>query len=397
MNMTDIDVLIAGAGLAGSRCAETLRAGGYDGRVVVVGDEPHAPYERPALSKEMLTGARAPAALALRGDEFWTERDIELRLGSPLGGIDLGRRRALLDGEPVRWRHLVLATGAQPRRLGFIPPAENVHHLRGLDQAQALRGALSGGGRLVIIGSGFVGAEVASSALSLGVEVTIVEALPLPFAATLGPQIGRRLADRYEAAGVDLRLGAGLTEVAVRGDRAESVLLSDGTRLPCDAVLVAIGTRPATGFLDGALELAEDGGVPTDAFGATEVPGVYACGDLASPWRPELGHHSRLEHWTAAAAGGAAVARTIMGQTPPPPAPPYFWSDQFGWRLQMIGHAAPGADAEVEEREGGFVARYRDAEGAVTAALAVNRPGDLSTLRSEVVGTSTGGEAAKAA
>ncbi len=187
--MPAIDVLIAGAGLAGSRCAETLRAGGFGGRVVVVGDEPHAPYERPALSKEMLTGARAPAALALRADGFWRDRDIELRLGATLRGLDVSRRRAVLGDEPVRWRRLVLATGARPLRLGAVPAAENVHHLRGLDDAQALRADLERGGRLVIIGAGFVGAEVASSSRALGADVTIVESLPVPFARTLGPSV----------------------------------------------------------------------------------------------------------------------------------------------------------------------------------------------------------------
>jgi NADPH-dependent 2,4-dienoyl-CoA reductase/sulfur reductase-like enzyme len=392
--VNQIDVLIAGAGLAGSRCAETLRAGGFGGRVVVAGEEPHAPYERPALSKEMLTGARAPGDLALREVGFWNDRGIELRLGEALGDIDLRGRRALLGGEPVRWRHLVVATGARARRLGFVPPAANVHHLRGLDDAQALRADLERGGRLVIVGSGFVGAEVASSATALGVEVSMVEALPLPFAATLGPAVGRRLADHYRAEGVELRLGMGVDGVAVRSGRVESVELADGTRLPCAALLVAVGTRPSAEILDRLLPLADDGGVPTDADGATDVPGVHACGDAASPWRPELGRHLRLEHWTAAATGGAAVARAIMGQAPSPAPPPYFWSDQFGWRLQMIGHATPGVDAVVEEREGGFVARYRNPAGAVTAALAVNRPSDLASLRAEVAGAGRAGATA---
>jgi NADPH-dependent 2,4-dienoyl-CoA reductase/sulfur reductase-like enzyme len=386
--VTAIDVLIVGAGLAGSRCAETLRAGGFGGRVVVVGDEPHAPYERPALSKEMLTGARAPGDLALRDGGFWEDRAIELRLGEALGDIDLSRRRAGLGGETVRWRHLVLATGARARRLPAVPFAANVHHLRGLDDARALRADLERGGRLVIVGSGFVGAEVASSAMALRVDVTVVEALPLPFAATLGRTVGRRLADHYVARGVDLRLGVGVAGVAVRARRVESVELADGTRLPCGALLVAVGTRPAAELLHGLLPLAADGGVPTDAIGATGAPGLHACGDVASTWRPELGRHVRLEHWTAAATGGAAVARAIMGQAPSASPSPYFWSDQFGWRLQMIGHATPGADAVIEEREGGFVAWYRDPAGALTAALAVNRPGDLAALRAEVAGAS---------
>lgn len=392
--MDEIDVLIAGAGLAGSRCAETLRADGFTGRIVVAGDEPHAPYERPALSKELLSGSRGANQLTLRPPGFWEDRGIELRLGEPLGDLDLGARTARLGGEPVRWRRLVLATGAAPRRLPMVPQAANVHHLRGLDDARGLAGDLADDGRLVVIGAGFVGAEVASSARSLGVEVTIVEALPVPFGATLGPSVGRRLAALYRSHGVDLRLGQGVGGVSVREGRAVSVELADGTGIDCSAVLVAVGTRPSAGLLEGLLELAPDGGVPTDAVGATAAPGVFACGDVASPWRPELGEHRRLEHWTAAATGGAAVARAITGRPSPPSPPPYFWSDQFGWRLQMVGHAAPGADARTEEREGGFVARYRDAAGQVTAALAVNRPSDLAALREEVLAAARAMEAA---
>ena len=392
--MSEIDVLIAGAGLAGSRCAETLRADGFEGRIVVAGDEPHAPYERPALSKELLSGGRTAGDLTLRPPGFWDGRDIELRLGEALGDLDLGARTARLGGEPVRWRHLVLATGAAPRRLPMVPPASNVHHLRDLDDAGGLAGDLARGGRLVVIGAGFVGAEVASSARALGVDVTIVEALPVPFGATLGPSVGRRLAALYRSHGVDLRLGEGVGGVTVRDGRAASVELADGVRIECSAVLVAIGTRPSAGLVDGLLELAPDGGVPTDALGATVAPGVHACGDVASPWRSELGGHRRLEHWTAASTGGAAVARAIMGRPSPPSPPPYFWSDQFGWRLQMVGHAAPGADALVEEREDGFVARYRDATGQVTAALAVNRPSDLAALREEVLAAARAVEAA---
>jgi len=385
--MDEIGVLIAGAGLAGSRCAERLRADGFTGRIVVAGDERHAPYERPALSKELLSGGREAAGLTLRPATFWAERGIELRLASPLDDVDLDARTARLAGEPVRWRHLVLATGAAPRRLSMVPAAANVHHLRGLDDAGRLAADLAGGGRLVVIGAGFIGAEVASSARSLGVDVTIIEALPVPFGATLGPSVGRRLAALYRRHGVDLRLGRGIGGVTVRDGRATSVELADGTGIDCRAVLVAIGSRPSAGLVEGILPLAPDGGVPTDALGATAVPGLFACGDVASPWRPELGGHRRLEHWTAASAGAAAVARAITGGPPPPSPPPYFWSDQFGRRLQMVGHAVPGADGLVEDREDGYIARYRDAAGRLTAALAVDRPSDLAALREEVLGT----------
>lgn len=395
MTIDATDVLIVGAGLAGSRCAETLRAGGFGGRVVVAGEEPWAPYERPALSKELLTGTRGAADLSLRGERFWTDRDIELLTGAPVAAIDLGARRATVGGRPFRWRQLVLATGARPRRLGGLPPAANLHHLRTLDEAQRLRDAIAGGGRLVVVGAGFVGAEVASSAIAAGAEVTLVEALPAPFAATLGAAVGRRLAARYRRCGADLRVGAALECAECRGGRIMAVRLSDGSRITCTAMLVAVGARPATGAVAGLLDLAADGGVPTDPCGGTAVSGVHACGDVASPWRPRLGAYVRLEHWTAAAAGAAAVARRILGQPSAPVPPAYFWSDQFGWRLQMIGHPPRGEEPVIEDRPGGFVARYGTSAGGLAAALAVNRPADVPGLRAELA-ASGGGDAAAA-
>ena len=384
MSVERTDVLVAGAGLAGARCAETLRAGGYAGRIVVAGDEPHAPYERPALSKELLAGTRDAASLTLRAPAFWAERDVELRLGAPVDEVDPARRRARVGGASVRWRHLVLATGSRARRVPGLPEAANVHHLRSLADAQALAADLERGGPLVIVGAGFVGAEVASSARAHGVPVAMVEALPVPFLRILGPSVGRRLARRYREHGVDLRLGARLERVHATGGRVRAVRLADGNRLDCGALLVAVGAAPAAEVLGARLPRAADGGVPTDPWGRTALPGLLACGDVASPWRPELGAHVRLEHWTGAAAGGAAAASVIMGAAPAPLPLPYFWSDQFGWRLQMVGHPPPGADAETEDRGEGFVGRYLDGGGRLCGALAVNRPDDLPGLRASL-------------
>ncbi len=382
--MEATDVLVVGAGLAGGRCAETLRAGGYAGRILVAGDEPHPPYERPALSKELLAGTRDADSLMLRPPAFWAERDVELRLGVRVDEVDPIGRRARVGGTSIRWRHLVLAAGARARRIPGLPEAPNVHHLRSLADARALGADLERGGPLVIVGAGFVGAEVASSARALGVPVTVIEALPVPFLRILGPSVGRRLAHRYRAHGVDLRLGATMERVQAPSGRVREVRLADGTRLDCGALLVAVGAAPVAELLGNRPAPAADGGVPTDPWGRTELPGVFACGDVASPWRPELGAHLRLEHWTGAAAGGAAAARAIMDAALPPPAMPYFWSDQFGWRLQMVGHPPPGSDAEIEERGEGFVGRYRDADGRLCGALAVNRPEDLALLRAEL-------------
>ena len=372
--MTPRSVLIVGAGLAGSRCAETLRPEGYDGRVVVVGEEPCGPYERPALSKELLAGTRASAEL--RADAFWGERGIELRLGERVEAIDLERRTA---GPGLEWDALVLATGARARRVP-LPTPEGVHVLRTLADAETLRDELRPGRRLAIVGAGFVGVEVASTARSLGVEVTVVDMAAVPLERVLGPEVGELLAARYRAYGVELRLGAGLA--GFRADAAGRVCgleLTDGSEVACDAALVAVGVAPA-------VELHGDprGGIETDACGRTALPGVYACGDVAAAWRPSLGTRLRVEHWTSAAGQAAAVAHAILGRERPYDELPYFWSDQFGLRLQHVGHAHAWAAVELEGDESSWAARYLDEEGRPLAGLLVNRPREVGLLRREL-------------
>lgn len=342
-------VLIVGAGLAGSRCAETLRAGGFTGRVVLVGAERTPPYERPALSKEFLSGMRE--RIELRPPEHWHDRGIELELGTRI--IELAEGTATTDfGAVHRWDALVLATGARARRL-----PEHSHVLRTLDDAIRLRRELRPGRRLTIVGSGFVGAEVASTALSLGVPVRMFELAAVPFEATLGEQVGRLLADRYLEHGVDLRLATAATNL----DR--------------DVVLGAVGAQPADELLPG---------MATDEFGRTAIPNVYACGDVAVSWRPSLGRHVRIEHWTNAAGQGAAVARAILGDPTPFDELPYVWSDQFGLRLQLIGRPEPGDRVELEGDPESFAARYLTPGGQLRAALLANRPGEAAALRREL-------------
>jgi 3-phenylpropionate/trans-cinnamate dioxygenase ferredoxin reductase component len=373
-------VVIVGAGLAGARCAETLRAQGYDGRVLLVGEEHAPPYERPALSKELLAGTKEPTDLALRPYGFWAELEIELLTGTRVDRIDSRARTAVTaDGRILPWTSLVLATGARARTLPDLP--RGVHVLRTLADALALRRELRPGRRLVIVGAGFIGGEVATSAESLGVDGAVIGAADVPLERVLGREAGSLIADRYREQGVELLLGAGLASFR-RGpaDRVRGVLLTDGSELDCDTAVLGIGAEPVApvGTPAGA------GGIPTDACGRTSLPGVYACGDAASTWRPALGRRIRVEHWTSAAGQGAAVAHAIVGRDEPHDDPPFFWSDQLGLRLQYVGHGEGWTRAELDGDSGSFRVRYLDAEGELVAGLLANRPREAAALRREL-------------
>jgi len=360
-------VVIVGAGLAGSRCAEALRGAGAELPITLVGAERVGPYERPALSKEFLAGTRSEADLFLRPPGSWGERGIDLRLGLPVEKIDLGRRTVLLGGRELAWSHLVLATGARARRLpGAAFP--NVYHLRTLADAVALRAVLRPGSRLVVIGAGFVGAEVASTATGLGVRVTIVEAETAPLARVAGAEVGHLLADRWRAAGVAVHLGAWISRL--RPDRVE--LAGGAPPIPYDALLVAVGSEPASDLFG------EPGGIPTDGCGRTVHDRVYACGDVA---RFE---GRRAEHWTSASGQAAAVASAILGSPERYRSTPYFWSDQFGLRLQMIGSTTGWSHVELDGDSTSFRARYFDPEGRPVAMLFGNRSAEIARARREL-------------
>jgi 3-phenylpropionate/trans-cinnamate dioxygenase ferredoxin reductase subunit len=378
--MTGDGVLIVGAGLAGARTAEALREGGYDRPIALVGEEPQPPYQRPALSKGLLAGTRTTESLALRPDGHWQSLGVDVLLGTRIARIDARSRTAVTEGGRIlTWRSLVLATGARARTLDAHPIG--VHVLRTLADANGLRRELRPGRRLAVVGAGFIGGEVATSASALGVDVAVVEAAAVPLERVLGPEVGSLIAARYREQGVELRLGAGLAGFR-RGPegRVRGVQLTDGAELACDAVLLGIGADPVAP--EGTP--AGRGGIPTDACGRTALPGVYACGDAASTFRPSLGRRIRVEHWASASGQGTAVAAAILGREEPHDDPPYFWSDQLGLRLQHVGHAEGWARVEIDGEGESFAVRYLDENGRVVAALLANRPAEVAAVRREL-------------
>jgi NADPH-dependent 2,4-dienoyl-CoA reductase/sulfur reductase-like enzyme len=368
-------VVVAGASLAGLRAAQALRRQGFDGRVVVVGEERHPPYDRPPLSKDVLAGHwEAGRTRLLRPEDEGLA--LEWRLGARATGLDLAARRVLLaDGAPVAFDGLVIATGASPRRLRDAPDRPGLFVLRTLDDCLALRAALERGPRVAVVGAGFIGAEVAATCRARGLEVTLVEALPVPLARSVGEPVGRLVAALHRDHGVDLRCGVGVSRV-LGERRVEGLELDDGARVAADVVVVGIGVAPATDWLVGS-GLALDDGVVCDAACAA-APGVVAAGDVARWWNPLYGERMRVEHWTnATEQAEAAVARLLGGAGAAPYAPvPFFWSDQYDRKIQFAGRAAPDdetalVDGSLEERR--FVLLYARG-GRLRGVMGWNRP-----------------------
>ncbi|WP_433257000.1 NAD(P)/FAD-dependent oxidoreductase [Streptosporangium sp. CA-135522] len=368
-------IAVVGASLAGLSAARALRGQGFDGRLTLIGTERHRPYDRPPLSKDFLAGRMSEADLALETDD--EDLGAAWRLGVTATGLDPRDRGVLLgDGTTVRADGIVIATGATARRLPGSDGLDGVHTLRSLDDARALRADLVPGRSLVVIGAGFIGAEVASTARELGLDVTVVETAPAPFAGSLGAEMGAVVASLHGDHGVRLICGVGVRALTGTG-RVNGVLLDDDRVLPADVVLVGIGARPNVEWLGGSgLQLAN--GVLCDAGGATGVPGVVAVGDCAAWFDPAVGQHHRVEHWTGALQRPAAAAVTLLsgGMTvPEPPRPPYFWSDQYGTKIQFVGHARPGDTITVEEgdvADRSFLAVYRRDDRPV-AVLSMNQ------------------------
>ncbi len=380
---------MVGASLAGLSAARSLRRQGYDGRLVVLGDELHRPYDRPPLSKEFLAGTIGEEELALESDD--EDLQAEWLLGVRATGLDSADRAVrLADGREIRADGFVIATGAAARTLPGSEGLAGVHVLRTVDDARALRDELAGGGRLVVIGGGFIGGEVASTACALGLDVTVIEAAPTPLAGPLGETMGGIVSALHADHGVRLLCGVGVkglsgdersdTRVSpdgVRG-RVDAVLLEDGRSIPADIVVVGVGARPCVDWLEGS-GVALDNGVTCGADGRTSRAGVVAVGDCANWYDPRVGAHRRVEHWTGARERADAAVRTLLSwgaAEPGVPRPPYFWSDQYGVKIQFVGHAAGADSVTIEEGaadDRNVLAVYRRA-GHPVAALGMNQP-----------------------
>jgi 3-phenylpropionate/trans-cinnamate dioxygenase ferredoxin reductase component len=379
--VTNNGIVIVGGGLAAARTAEQLRRSEYTGPVTIVSDEVHLPYDRPPLSKEVLRKEVDDTALKPR--EWYDENDITLRLGSAATGLDTREQTVTLaDGTVLGYAELVIATGLVPRRIPAFPDLEGIRVLRSFDESLALREHASAARHAVVVGAGFIGCEVAASMRGVGVHVVLVEPQPQPLAAVLGEQIGELVARLHRDEGVDVRLDVGVTEVRGEG-HVDTVVLTDGTELPADLVVVGIGSRPATEWLDGS-GIEVDNGVLCDEAGRTSAPNVWALGDVAS-WRDPLGHQARVEHWSNVADQARVVVPAMLGQDVPSIAVvPYFWSDQYDVKIQCLGEPQATDIVHMIEDDGRKFLAYYERDGVLVGVVGGGLPGKVMKARAKI-------------
>jgi 3-phenylpropionate/trans-cinnamate dioxygenase ferredoxin reductase component len=373
MNYENHTHVIVGAGLAGAKAAEALREEGFDGRIVLLGDEAEQPYERPPLSKDYLRGESPRESARVHRDGFYVDNEIELRTGTTVERLELDRRAVVLaDGERVGYHRLLLATGAEPRRLA-VPGSEldGIHYLRELGDANAIAARLERGGRVVLIGAGWIGAEVAASARQKGLEVTIVERDELPLERVLGRELGRIYADVHRDHGVELLGGAALDRF--EGDAVvQRVRLADGRALESDFVVVGVGVEPRAGLAREA-GIAVDNGIAVSERLETSVEGVFAVGDVANAYNPFYGRRLRVEHWANALNQPLVAARAMLGKPASYERLPYFFSDQYDVGMEYSGYATQWDEVVVRGDPDGreFIAFWLD-DGHVVAGMNVN-------------------------
>lgn len=377
-------VVIVGAGAAGLSVAEGLRRGGYDGRLRMFGAEEHLPYDRPPLSKQVLLGQWTEERTRLREPQQLDDLEIELHLGQRAAGLDTRRRTVRMhDTSDVHYDQLVIATGLTPRKLPQQRGLAGVHSIHSLEDARALRAGLTTAHRIVIVGSGVLGCEVAASARSLGVEVTMVSPSSTTMLRQLGPDTGGILAEMHRERGVDLRLSTRLDSLIGSDGHVDGVLLEDGELLSVDLVVIAVGSNPTTEWLGGSGLVLEDGIVCDDRCRAADR--VWAAGDVARFPDPRTGALMRLENRTNATDQGLAVAANILGADEPYAPIPYFWTDQYDLKIQS--HGTPAQDTalvhgSITDRR--FVALHGDGD-SVTGAVGFNRPKQTRQWRQHVV------------
>ena len=374
--------VVIGAGHAGGRAVEAMRAQGFTGRITLVGEESHVPYERPPLSKQLLIGDVGPESTFLNDEAYYRENGIELCLGTRATAIDREARRVhLSDGSTLAYDRLLIATGAVARKLA-APGADRsgIHYLRNIDDAVAIRARLAAHADVVIVGGGYIGLEVAAAARHRQCRVTVLEMEDVLMSRVVAPEIGRFYAGVHREQGADIRTGVTVTGFA-GGERVERVLCSDGEEFSADIVVVGVGAVPNTSIAAEA-GLAVDDGIVVDEYGQTSDPHVFAAGDVTNHPSPYLGRRLRLESWQNAQNQAIAVARVMCGQRVPYAEVPWFWSDQYDLNLQMVGIPDRWERlvfrGDVDARR--FSVFYSN-DGLVVAANAVNAPRDIRFAR----------------
>ena len=340
--------VIVGGGLAAAKAAEKLREQGFDGQVVLVGDEPHPPYERPPLSKGYLIGSTERQEVFVQPERWYSEHDVELRLGQPASSVDpAGHVVELADGSPIRYDKLLLATGSTPRRLD-IPgsDARGVHYLRRIEDSEHLQAVIGAGSPLAVVGAGWIGLEVAAAARQAGVEVTVVDAAEQPLLRVLGPEVARVFADLHRDQGVDLRLASSISEILTADGHVRGIRLGDGAEVQAAAVVVGVGISPNVELANGA-RLRVDNGVLVDEHLRTSAEDIFAAGDVANAWHPFYGRHIRVEHWANALNQPAVAAAGMLGRDASYGELPYFYTDQYDLGMEYVGYVEPDGYDQV--------------------------------------------------